>query len=42
MGAFYGGKILVGGMNEKTGQQWCIEDVPSYWREKTEKWLESA
>lgn len=31
MGAFYGSKICRGEM--------MIDDVPVFWREKTEKWL---
>ncbi len=42
MGEFYGKKILSGETSGKTGLPWSIEDVPLYWREKTEKWLERA
>ena len=42
MGAFYGDKIQRGETNTKTGEAWKIEDVPSFWRSKTLKWLESS
>lgn len=41
MGAFYGSKIRNGEINPKTGKGWKLEDVPSFWRTKTEKWMES-
>ncbi|GFI47812.1 hypothetical protein IMSAGC019_03138 [Lachnospiraceae bacterium] len=40
MGAFYGSKILNGETNPKTGKVWKLEDVPSLWKPKAEKWLE--
>ncbi len=40
MGAFYGSKILDGEINPKTGEAWKLEDVPSFWRKKTESWLD--
>ena len=42
MGAFYGSKILNGDVNPKTTEAWKIEDVPSFWRSKTLKWLDSS
>lgn len=39
MGEFYGRKIRSGEINPKTGKAWALEDVPAYWREKSEKWL---
>ncbi len=39
MGAFYGNKIRAEEMNPKTGEVWKLEDVPSFWRKKTEEWL---
>ena len=40
MGEFYGKKILNGEINPKTGQPWTINDVPKYWRAKTQAWLD--
>ena len=40
MGAFYGNKIRNEEINTKTGEPWKLEDVPAFWRGKTEKWLE--
>lgn len=40
MGAFYGNKIKKGEINPKTGKAWEMADVPSFWREKTNSWLE--
>ncbi len=40
MGAFYGIKIRNGELNPKTGEVWTLQDVPSFWRNKTESWLE--
>lgn len=40
MAAFYGTKILNGTINPKTGQPWTIEDVPTYWRDSTQKWID--
>lgn len=40
MGAFYGNKIKDKEINPKTGKAWVLEDVPAYWRAKTEQWLE--
>lgn len=40
MGAFYGNKIRNGELNPKTGEAWMLKDVPSFWRNKTENWLE--
>jgi len=39
MGAFYGSKILSGKINPRTGQGWRTEDIPSLWKDATEKWL---
>lgn len=39
MGAFYGNKIRNNEMNPKTGTAWKLQDVPSLWKIKTEKWL---
>lgn len=39
MGAFYGSKIRNGEINQKTGMTWKLEDVPAFWRTKTEVWL---
>lgn len=41
MGAFYGTKIRNGEVNPKTGEPWKLEDVPTYWREKTADWLKT-
>lgn len=41
MGAFYGNKIKNKEINLKSGKAWVIEEVPSFWREKTEQWLKS-
>lgn len=41
MGAFYGNKIKNMEINQKTGKAWMLEDVPSFWREKTEQCLKS-
>ena len=40
MGAFYGNKIKNKELNPKTGAVWTLEDVPSFWRKKTNKWPE--
>ncbi len=39
MGAFYGNKIENKEINTKTGQAWTLNDVPQFWKGKTEKWL---
>lgn len=39
MGAFYGTKIKNGEINQKTGKEWKLEDVPTYWKAKTETWI---
>ncbi len=39
MGAFYGSKIKNKEINPRTGKEWTLEDVPSFWRKKTEEWL---
>lgn len=39
MGVFYGTKIQNNEINPKTGSIWSIEDVPTLWKSKTEKWL---
>lgn len=39
MGAFYGNKIRSEEVNPKTGEPWKLEDVPAFWRKKTENWL---
>lgn len=41
MGAFYGGKIRRGEMNPKTGKAWVLEDVPAFWKKKTDNWLKT-
>ena len=41
MGAVYGSKIQDGEINPKTGAPWKLEDVPAYWRAKTEDWLKA-
>ena len=40
MGDFYGSKIKNKEINPKTGKAWELEDVPSFWRVKTEKWIQ--
>lgn len=40
MGAFYGSKIQNEEINPKTGNAWKLEDVPSFWRAKTIKWIQ--
>lgn len=40
MGFFYGTKIKDGEINLKTGVAWTMDDVPPFWKTKTEKWLE--
>lgn len=42
MGAFYGRKILGGEINQKTGEAWRLQDVPLFWKSKTEQWLKDA
>ncbi len=42
MGTFYGCKILNGEINQKTGEAWRLQDVPSFWRKKTEQWLKDT
>ena len=39
MGAFYGVKIKNQEKNPKTGEAWKLNDVPSFWRNKTKDWL---
>lgn len=39
MGAFYGSKIYARENNPKTGEAWRLEDVPTFWKQKVEKWL---
>jgi len=39
MGAFYRSKIKNKEINKKTGNVWSLEDVPSFWRSKAEKWI---
>lgn len=39
MGNFYGTKIKDAEVNQKTGKAWTMEDVPSFWRKATEKWI---
>lgn len=41
MGAFYGNKIKNMELNQKTGKAWTLEDVPVFWKAKTERWLKS-
>ena len=36
MGRFYAEKIKRPDINDKTGEPWKLEDVPSLWRKKTE------
>lgn len=40
MAAYYGTKIMKGAINNKTGNPWRIEDVPTRWRAATQEWLE--
>lgn len=40
MGKFYGVKIANKEINPKTEKVWTIEDVPKFWRNATQKWLE--
>ena len=40
MGEFYGDKICNREVNTKTGEVWKLEDVPAFWKQKVEKWLE--
>lgn len=40
MGAFYGNKIKNGDINSKTEMPWELEDVPLFWRVRTEKWMQ--
>lgn len=40
MGAFYGNKILKGEPKDSEKNPWTIDDVPKYWREKTQAWLD--
>lgn len=40
MGRFYGIKIKNGEINDKTGLPWAINDVPKFWRNATQKWLD--
>lgn len=40
MGRFYGIKIKNGEINDKTGLLWTINDVPKFWRNATQKWLD--
>ncbi len=39
MGTFYGNKIRNEEINSRTGEAWKLDDVPSLWKAKTEKWL---
>ena len=41
MARFYGTKISHGEINQKTGEAWKLEDVPTRWRTATEAWLEA-
>lgn len=40
MARFYGTKILRGEINQKTGEAWKLEDVPTRWREATADWMD--
>lgn len=40
MAAFYGTKIKNHEINPKTGSAWVIEDVPKFYRAKTQAWLD--
>ena len=39
MGKFYGAKIKNEEINQKTGEEWKLEDVPALWRKLTAGWL---
>lgn len=39
MGTFYGTLIRNGEINPRTGNVWVLEDVPTFWKSKTEAWL---
>lgn len=41
MARFYGTKILEGEINQRTGEAWKLEDVPTRWRVATAAWLEA-
>ncbi len=41
MGAFYGEKIRREEINSKTGKAWVLENVPAFWKKKTENWLKT-
>lgn len=41
MGAIYGGKIRRDEINPKTGKAWTFEDVPAFWKKKTEYWMKT-
>lgn len=36
---FYADKIRAGAINQNTGEEWNLEDVPKIWRVKVEKEL---
>lgn len=40
MAEFYGTKIINKEINPKTGNPWTIDDVPSFWRAATQKWVD--
>ena len=40
MAKIYAAKIRNHATNPATGKEWCIEDVPSWWREDVAKLLE--
>ena len=39
MGAYYGNKIKTGQINPATEKSWTLNDVPDFWKDKTEAWL---
>lgn len=41
MGTFYGKKIRNEEINPKTGKAWKLDDVPSFWKERTNRWLKN-
>ncbi len=36
---FYADKIRSGAINQNTGEEWTLEDIPKIWRVKVEKEL---
>lgn len=41
MEVFYGNKIKNREIHPKTGKIWKLADVPIFWRNKTNSWLEN-